>query len=83
MNEANVAPPTQEEHSGSQQVSSEDVFSVPIQEVRPQAVEVTVSTGTSDGQEAYERGTALKNVGLFRQAAGHFEKAAQDLTYAL
>jgi tetratricopeptide (TPR) repeat protein len=25
----------------------------------------------------------LKNVGLFRQAAGHFEKAAQDPAYAL
>ena len=83
MNEANVAPPTQEEHPASQQVSSEDAFTVPIQEVRPQAVEATASTGTSDEQEAYERGTALKNVGLFRQAAGHFEKAAQDSAYAL
>lgn len=83
MNEAYVTPPTQEEHTASQQASSEDAFSVPIQEVRPQAVEATASLGTSDEQEAYERGTALKNVGLFRQAAGHFEKAAQDSAYAL
>jgi tetratricopeptide (TPR) repeat protein len=45
--------------------------------------EVTGSAGTSDGHESYERGTALKNVGLFRQAAEHFEKAAQDPAYAL
>jgi tetratricopeptide (TPR) repeat protein len=45
--------------------------------------EAAGSTGTSDGHESYERGTALKNVGLFRQAAEHFEKAAQDPAYAL
>jgi tetratricopeptide (TPR) repeat protein len=82
VNEANITPPTQEEHLASQQVSSKDAFSVLIQEVRPQAVEATASIETSEGQEAYERGTALKNVGLFRQAAEHFEKAAQDLMYA-
>jgi tetratricopeptide (TPR) repeat protein len=48
-----------------------------------QIIEATASTETPDGQEAYERGTALKNVGLFRQAAEHFEKAAQDPAYAL
>ena len=45
--------------------------------------EASGSTGTPDGHESYERGTALKNVGLFRQAAEHFEKAAQDPAYAL
>ena len=48
-----------------------------------QIVEATASTATPDGHESYERGTALKNVGLFRQAAEHFEKAAQDPAYAL
>lgn len=43
----------------------------------------TTRLGTSDGHESYERGTALKNVGLFKQAAEHFEKAAQDPIYAL
>jgi tetratricopeptide (TPR) repeat protein len=45
--------------------------------------EVIGSAGTPDGHESYERGTALKNVGLFRQAAEHFERAAQDPVYAL
>jgi tetratricopeptide (TPR) repeat protein len=48
-----------------------------------QVIEATGSTEPQDGQEAYERGMALKNVGLFRQAAAHFEKAAQDPAYAL
>jgi tetratricopeptide (TPR) repeat protein len=48
-----------------------------------QIIEAAASTETPDGQEAYERGMALKNVGLFRQAAAHFEKAAQDPAYAL
>ncbi|OLB79812.1 MAG: hypothetical protein AUH96_01380 [Nitrospirae bacterium 13_2_20CM_2_61_4] len=46
-------------------------------------LEATGSTGTPDGYDAYERATALKNVGLFRQAAEHFEKAAQDPALAL
>jgi tetratricopeptide (TPR) repeat protein len=50
---------------------------------RLQIIEATASTETPDGPEAYERGMALKNVGLFRQAAEHFEKAAQDPAYAL
>lgn len=48
-----------------------------------QIIEAAASTETQDGQEAYERGMALKNVGLFRQAAEHFEKASQDPAYAL
>ena len=74
MNQTNVAPLTQEKHPASQQGS---------QEVRLQTVEPTASTASPDGQDAYERGTALKNVGLFKQAAEHFEKAAQDPAYAL
>jgi tetratricopeptide (TPR) repeat protein len=54
-----------------------------IQEAPLQTLEATASTETPNGQEAYERGTTLKNVGLFRQAAEHFEKAALDPAYAL
>jgi tetratricopeptide (TPR) repeat protein len=83
VNEANVAPPTQEKHPASQQGSLEDADSASFLEVRLQTVDAAVSTGTQDGQDAYERGTVLKNVGLFRQAAEHFEKAAQHPTYEL
>jgi len=48
-----------------------------------QTIEATASTATPNGHESYERGTALKNVGLFRQAAEYFEIAAQDPAYAL
>jgi tetratricopeptide (TPR) repeat protein len=47
------------------------------------AIEPAASIEIGDGQESYERATTLKNVGLFRQAAEHFEKAAQDPVYAL
>ena len=83
MNQPYVAPPTQEKHPASQHGSLEDADSASFQEVRLQTVEATASTGSPDGQDAYERGTALKNVGLFRQATEHFEKAAQDPAYAL
>lgn len=46
-------------------------------------IEAPSSTETLNGQESYERGTALKNVGLFKQAAEHFETAAQDPMYKL
>jgi tetratricopeptide (TPR) repeat protein len=46
-------------------------------------MEASALTGAPDGHESYERGMALKNVGLFRQAAEHFGKAAQDPAYAL
>ena len=45
--------------------------------------EAAALTGVQDGHEPYERGMALKNAGLFRQAAEHCEKAAQDSAYAL
>ena len=82
VDETNALSLTQENHLASTQASSvnEDA---PIQEARVQAVEATASIGTPDGQEAYERGMVLKNVGLFRQAAEHFEQAAQDPLYAL
>lgn len=83
MNETNSAPLTQENCSNSYRASSEDAKSNSISRATLQIIEATASTQTPDGQEAYERGTALKNVGLFRQAAEHFEKAAQDPVYAL
>lgn len=83
MSETNATHLTQDNRSDIHRVSSEDAKSDTAPEGPLQIVEGTSSTETSDGQEAYERGTALKNVGLFRQAAEHFEKAAQDPAYAL
>ena len=56
-------------------------------ERRPEAPQLAIDAVASpeipDGHESYERATTLKHVGLFRQAAEHFEKAAQDPAYAL
>ena len=84
MNETNASPMTQENHPALNRASLENKEdSVPISGRSPQASEATASTDAPDGHESYERGTALKNAGLFRQAAEHFEKAAQDPAYAL
>ena len=83
MNETSAAQLTQENRSASHRASSEAEDSAPIPGALFQTIEATASSGTPDGQEAYERGMALKNVGLFKQAAEHFEKAAQDPAYAL
>ena len=83
VNEPNVAHLTQEKPPASQHVSSEDPDCASIQEVGLQTIEATAPAGAPDGQEAYEQGMGLKTVGLFRQAAEHFEKAAQDPAYAL
>ena len=83
MNETNASPLTQENHPASSRASLENKDSARIPEISPQASETTARTATPDGHESYERGTALKNVGLFSQAAEHFEKAAQDPAYAL
>ncbi|MGH9428977.1 MAG: tetratricopeptide repeat protein [Terriglobia bacterium] len=83
MNETNAAPLIQENHPASNRASSENEDSASIQEIPLQTLEATALTETPNGHESYERGTALKNVGLFRQAAEHFEKAAQDPAYAL
>ncbi len=83
MNETNATYLTQDNRSDIHRVSSEDAKSATKPGEPLQIVEGTSSTETPDGQEAYERGTALKNVGLFRQAAEHFEKASQDPAYAL
>ena len=83
VNETNAAPLIQENRPASNRSSSENEDSAPIHEAPLQTLEATASTETPDGLESYERATALKNVGLFRQAAEHFEKAAQDPAYAL
>ena len=83
MNETSVLPLAQENRPASQRASSENEDSAPIPRALLLAIEATASIRPPDGHEAYERGTALKNVGLFRQAAEHFEKAAQDPAYAL
>jgi tetratricopeptide (TPR) repeat protein len=83
VNETSALFLTQENHSAEHQASSENVGSGPIPEALLLAIEPTASTRPPDGQESYERATALKNVGLFRQAVEHFEKAAQDPAYAL
>ena len=83
VDETNALSLTQENQLASTQASSVNEGRAPTQEARVQAVEATASIGTPDGHEAYERGMVLKNVGLFRQAAEHFEQAAQDPAYAL
>ena len=83
MNETSALSLTQENRPSSQRASSENEDSASIPESLLLAIETTASTRPPDGQESYERATALKNVGLFRQAAEHFEKAAQDPAYAL
>ena len=83
MNETNALSLTPEIHPASNPALSENKDSAPIPVAPLQIVEATASTATPDGYESYERGTALKNVGLFRQAAEHFEKAAQYPAYAL
>ena len=83
MNEFNATPLNQENQQVSSRTSAESEERVSLQDAPLQTFNPTPSTETPNGQEAYERGTTLKNVGLFRQAAEHFEKAAQDPAYAL
>lgn len=79
MNPTNTLSLTQETDldKGGQTVS--EPLSVPPQ----LAIKPAASTEIPDGHDSYERAMTLKNVGLFRQAADHFEKAAQDPAYAL
>ena len=63
--------------------SSEHGEPTPSHGVLQPSVECTASTEPPDGHESYERGTTLKTVGLFKQAAESFEKASQDPAYAL
>jgi tetratricopeptide (TPR) repeat protein len=83
VNETNALSLTQENHPAAHRASSENEDSAPIPGALLLAITATASTRPPDGHESYERATALKNVGLFRQAAEDFEKAAQDPAYAL
>ena len=83
MNETSAFPLTQENRPAPPQASPEHGDNAPIPGDPLQIIEATALTETPNGHESYERATALKNVGLFRQAAEHFEKAAQDPAYAL
>ena len=83
MNETNAAPLTEDNCPASLQTSSEEIGFASRLEAPQLAIDATPSTETPGGQESYERGTTLKNVGLFRQAAEHFKKAAEDPAYAL
>ena len=83
VNEINAASLSQESHPVSARASSENEGSASIQEGPLQTFNTAALAGIPNGQEAYERGTTLKSVGLFKQAAEQFEKAAQDPAYAL
>jgi tetratricopeptide (TPR) repeat protein len=83
MNETNSTLLMKETHPASPRAQSENDVRVLIPEAPLGAIASSTSTGAPDGHEAYEQGSALKNVGLFRQAAEHFQKAAQDPAYAL
>ena len=83
MNKTKAASLPEEDRLDLHRASLEDATSGTTPVAQLQIIEATASKETPDGEEAYERGTALKNVGLFRQAAEHFEKAAQDPAYTL
>jgi tetratricopeptide (TPR) repeat protein len=83
LSETNPTSLMKESHPASHRALSENDVRVLILETPPGGIESGASTEILDGHEAYEQGSALKNVGLFRQAAEHFQKAAQDPVYAL
>ena len=83
MSETNPTSLMKESHPASYRAVSENDLRVLIPETPPGAIVSGTSTDKPDGHEAYEQGSALKNVGLFRQAAEHFQKAAQDPAYTL
>jgi tetratricopeptide (TPR) repeat protein len=83
VNEINPMSLSQESQPAPSRASSESEERVSLQDAPLQTLKPPASTETPNGQEAYERGMVLKNVGLFRQAAEHFEQAAQDPTYTL
>lgn len=83
MNETNALSLTQETDLETTLASSSHIDSPLMPEAPQLAINAAASTEIPDGHEFYERATTLKNVGLFRQAAEHFEKAAQDPAYVL
>lgn len=83
MNEPSASSLMQASNSASTRASVENEIRASMPGTASRAIEAAASTETPDGHESYERGTALKNVGLFNQAAEHFAKASQDPAYAL
>jgi tetratricopeptide (TPR) repeat protein len=83
VNESNVSPLTQQDPRASSQVLSDVENRMTIPAIQNSTIEAPSSTEALNGHESYEQGTALKNVGLFKQAAEHFETAAQDPMYML
>jgi tetratricopeptide (TPR) repeat protein len=70
-------------NSNTLSLSQEAALEAPTLKEPPSVIEPATPTEVPDGGESYERATTLKNVGLFKQAVEHFEKAAQDPAYAL
>ncbi|MDP1948059.1 MAG: hypothetical protein Q8L77_11230 [Nitrospirota bacterium] len=83
MNESNPSPLMQQDHRTSLQVLSDMDDRMATPAIQNSSIEAPSSIETLNGHESYERGTALKNVGLFKQAAEHFETASQDPMYRL
>ena len=83
MNKTSPSPLIQDNRPASSQFSSENENRAPKSVAPLQTITPTETAAVPAGHESYERAMALKNVGLFRQAAEHFEKAAQDPVYAL
>jgi tetratricopeptide (TPR) repeat protein len=81
--ETNLPVLMKENHPDSQANSMDNVTSVLVQETPLRTIEGDAPAAVPDGHESYEQGTALKNVGLFRQAAEHFKRAAEDSAYKL
>jgi tetratricopeptide (TPR) repeat protein len=82
MSQTNPTSLMKESHPASPRALPESDVRVLIPETPPGGIVSSTSTEV-DGHESYEQGSALKNVGLFRQAAEHFQKAAEDPAYAL
>jgi hypothetical protein len=66
MNVIKAAALAHENPSDPHQTSLHDAPNMTTPMAQLQIVEAPASTEIPDGQEAYERGMALKNVGLFR-----------------
>ena len=83
MNETNAVPLRQDILPGLLRTSLEHRDSAIITGKSLQTLESIASTEAPNGQESYELGTTLKNVGLFIQAAEHFERSAEDPAFAV
>lgn len=83
MNESSTSRLTQKIQSASSQAQLDSERLATMPGTLTQTLQSIPAMEPPNGHESYERGTALKNVGLFKQAAEHYEKAAQDPSYAL